>query len=190
MNNKLLIKRIDSRAVLPSKNREDVGYDIYAIIDEEIVVLPPNTGKLFRTGLVVAFPEDYGMFVCNRSGVGSKGLVYGAHVIDSGYRGEVFINLHNISKKIVIIADMGGANLVEEEMKKEVIKKITDGSLLIDICLNTDMVLDNITVIDKRKAVAQVAILKVEHLDVVEVDNEDDLPKSVRGKGALGDSGK
>ena len=185
MNNKLLIKRIDSRAVLPSKNREDVGYDIYAIIDEEIVVLPPNTGKLFRTGLVVAFPEDYGMFVCNRSGVGSKGLVYGAHVIDSGYRGEVFINLHNISKKIVIIADMGGANLVEE-MKKEVIKKITDGSLLIDICLNTDMVLDN-NCIDK--SVWRV-IVKVEHLDVVEVDNEDDLPKSVRGKGALGDSGK
>ena len=34
----------------------------------------------------------------NRSSIAAKrGLMVGAHVIDSGYDGEVFINLHNVS---------------------------------------------------------------------------------------------
>ena len=38
--------------------------------------------------------------VMNRSSVAAKrGLVVGAHVIDSGYDGEVFINLHNVGWK-------------------------------------------------------------------------------------------
>jgi dUTP pyrophosphatase len=33
----------------------------------------------------------------NRSSIAAKrGLMVGAHVIDSGYDGEVFINLHNV----------------------------------------------------------------------------------------------
>ena len=36
--------------------------------------------------------------VMNRSSVASKlGLLVGAHVIDAGYEGEIFINLHNVS---------------------------------------------------------------------------------------------
>ena len=38
--------------------------------------------------------------VMNRSSVAAKrGLVVGAHVIDSGYNGEVFINLHNVGSR-------------------------------------------------------------------------------------------
>ena len=40
----------------------------------------------------------------NRSSVAAKrSLVVGAHVIDSGYDGEVFINLHNIGGKTQIV---------------------------------------------------------------------------------------
>ena len=40
----------------------------------------------------------------NRSGIASKrSLVVGAHVIDSGYDGEVFINLHNIGTETQVV---------------------------------------------------------------------------------------
>jgi dUTP pyrophosphatase len=44
--------------------------------------------------------------VMNRSSVAAKrGLVVGAHVIDSGYDGEVFINIHNISNQHQVLRD-------------------------------------------------------------------------------------
>ena len=43
--------------------------------------------------------------VCNRSSLGAKrSLVVGAHIIDSGYTGEVFIDLHNIGKEQQFVA--------------------------------------------------------------------------------------
>jgi dUTP pyrophosphatase len=44
------------------------------------------------------------MQAMNRSGIAAKrSLVVGAHVIDSGYDGEVFINLHNIGKETQVV---------------------------------------------------------------------------------------
>ena len=42
--------------------------------------------------------------IMNRSGnAAKKKLMVGACVVDSGYDGEVFVNLHNIGKKVQII---------------------------------------------------------------------------------------
>ena len=42
--------------------------------------------------------------VMNRSSIASKrSLIVGAHVIDSGYNGEVFINLHNVGGSVQTI---------------------------------------------------------------------------------------
>jgi dUTP pyrophosphatase len=44
--------------------------------------------------------------VKNRSSVASKlNLIVGACVIDSGYDGEVFVNLHNIGRETRVIQD-------------------------------------------------------------------------------------
>ncbi len=49
------------------------------------------------TGLSFGIPHGYMLQVCNRSSMGAKrSLVVGAHIVDSGYDGEVFIDLHNI----------------------------------------------------------------------------------------------
>ena len=49
------------------------------------------------TGLRFGIPHGYMLQVCNRGSMGAKrSLVVGAHIIDSGYNGEVFIDLHNI----------------------------------------------------------------------------------------------
>ena len=61
---------------------------------------------VLRVGFAVEFPAGYAMEVKNRSSMGSKrSLVVGAHLIDSSYRGEIFIDLHNIGKEVQVIKE-------------------------------------------------------------------------------------
>ena len=80
-------------------NPSDAGLDIYANLKEE-VTLEPGQNKMIPTGLKFGIPHGYMLQVSNRSSMGAKrSLVVGAHVIDSGYEGEVFIDLHNIGSE-------------------------------------------------------------------------------------------
>tara|TARA_Y100000310_G_C20527830_1_gene736949 strand:+ start:462 stop:821 length:360 start_codon:yes stop_codon:yes gene_type:complete len=55
---------------------------------------------MIPTGLSFGIPHGYMLQVCNRSSMGVKrSLIVGAHVIDSGYDGEIFIDLHNIGQE-------------------------------------------------------------------------------------------
>ena len=64
----------------------------------------PRTSCVIPTGIKVEVPEGYMLEVKNKSGIASKRqLVVGACVIDSGYDGEVFINLHNIGNTTQIL---------------------------------------------------------------------------------------
>ena len=77
-------------------NPSDAGLDVFACLDEA-VSLAPMQSLIIPTGLKFGIPHGYMLQVMNRSSVAAKrGLVVGAHVIDSGYDGEVFINLHNV----------------------------------------------------------------------------------------------
>ena len=83
-------------------NPSDAGLDIYAHVGKmgEFVEVLPNQSVLVPTGLKFGVPHGYMLQVMNRSSVAAKrGLVVGAHVIDSGYDGEVFINLHNVGSR-------------------------------------------------------------------------------------------
>jgi len=60
---------------------------------------------LLPTGLSFGVPHGYMLQVCNRSSMGAKrSLVVGAHIVDSGYDGEIFIDLHNIGTEIQYVA--------------------------------------------------------------------------------------
>lgn len=96
--------RVHEKAKLPNKTRpEDAGYDIFWCPqkDEEWVYINPNESKLFPTGLRSFFPEDYVLEIKNRSGNASKGLIVGACIVDSSYSGEIYVNLHNISNRVI-----------------------------------------------------------------------------------------
>jgi len=59
--------------------------------------IAPGTSKILPTGLRFGVPHGYMLEVKNRSSIAAKrSLLVGACVIDSGYDGEVFINLHNV----------------------------------------------------------------------------------------------
>lgn len=85
----------DKNARLPYKRPEDVGFDIYTTLDK--LILPPHAPTAVPTGLRSQFSEEYAVIIKERGSVGSKGIAVRCGVIDSGYRGEWFIVLQNVT---------------------------------------------------------------------------------------------
>jgi len=84
------------------ENPSDAGLDVYFSPEDStsVLSLAPGESKLFPTGLKFGVPHGYMLEVKNRSGNASKrSLLVGACVIDSGYDGEVFVNLHNVGNE-------------------------------------------------------------------------------------------
>jgi len=94
-------------------NPSDAGLDLF-FNPEPVGILPspkldsirikPGESRLLPTGYRFGIPHGYMLEIKNRSGIASKrSLLVGACVVDSGYDGEVFINLHNVGKETQII---------------------------------------------------------------------------------------
>jgi len=95
----LRVKRVRDTAKLPSRaNPSDAGADVFYCPDEPTVQrIKPNQSKVLQTGLKFEVPHGYMLEVKNRSSMAAKNsLIVGACVVDSGYNGEVFIDLHNV----------------------------------------------------------------------------------------------
>ena len=97
-------RRLDEYVKPPTRsNPSDAGLDVYANLEEETLIHPGDS-IIIPTGLKFGVPHGYMLQVMNRSSIAAKrSLMVGAHVIDSGYDGEVFINLHNVGADIQIV---------------------------------------------------------------------------------------
>ena len=86
-------------------NPSDAGLDIFfSPANAEKVIVFPGGSVVLETGLKFGVPHGYMLEVKNRSSVASKrSLLVGACVIDSGYAGEVKINLHNVGEQPQVI---------------------------------------------------------------------------------------
>ena len=95
------IKKLNYNAIVPTKGSEyAAGYDLYALV-EEPVTIPPHTTCKIGTGIAVAIPHGYFGAIYARSGLATKlGLrpANAVGVVDSDYRGEVIVALHNDSE--------------------------------------------------------------------------------------------
>ena len=93
---KVLIQRLDKELPLPQYAKPgDAGLDVYARID---CTLAPGARALVPTGIAIALPEGYVCLAHPRSGLAVKygvSIVNTPGTIDSGYRGEIQINLIN-----------------------------------------------------------------------------------------------
>lgn len=100
------IKKLDGAAILPTYGTPfSAGADLYALCAQSIVIQPGQT-VLIHTGLAFEIPEGYGGFVFARSGLATKKGLAPANkvgVIDSDYRGELMIPLHNGSGVTAVI---------------------------------------------------------------------------------------
>ena len=100
------IKKLDDAAIFPTYGTPfAAGADLYALCAGKIRSQPGQT-VLIHTGLAIEIPEGYGGFVFARSGLATKKGLAPANkvgVIDSDYRGELMIPLHNGGKETVEI---------------------------------------------------------------------------------------
>lgn len=99
----LNVKRLRPTALLPKRaTAGSAGYDLFACLDEALVI-PAGETRMVPTGIAidVGSPE-LAAFIFARSGIAVKHGVAPANcvgVVDSDYRGEVMVGLHNHSSK-------------------------------------------------------------------------------------------
>ena len=94
------VKKLTQGAIIPTYGTEfSAGADLYACTDTPIVINPHQT-VMVHTGIAIEVPQGYAALIFARSGLASKRGLAPANkvgVVDSDYRGEVMVALHNHS---------------------------------------------------------------------------------------------
>ena len=92
------VKRIKEKAIIPTYGSDEAaGADLYACIDEPVTI-EPGASAFIPTGLSMELPRGYAGLIYARSGLACKRGLAPANkvgVVDSDYRGEFMIVLHN-----------------------------------------------------------------------------------------------
>jgi dUTP pyrophosphatase len=104
----LPIQRLRDDAVVPTRAYAgDAGLDLAAC---ERVELGPGERAMVGTGLAVAIPEGHAGFVQPRSGLAARHgitIVNTPGLVDSGYRGELKVILHNTDPHEAFVVEPG-----------------------------------------------------------------------------------
>ena len=95
----LKIKKLHPAAILPTYGSAGAaGADLYALPQGDPITILPGETVMIHTGLSMAIPEGYVGLNFARSGLAAKRGLAPANkvgVIDSDYRGELMVALHN-----------------------------------------------------------------------------------------------
>jgi len=172
-NDTIIWAKVKPNAIIPTRRNNDAGYDIYACIENDIIIEPHKT-VLIPTGIASAFSSDWYLQLQERGSTGVKGMGQRCGVIDSSFRGEWFapITNHNNDTAIVLKTE----DWLDE---KEEFHKLTR-------MYGTDLIIYPTT-----KAIAQAVILPVPKLNHIEMTYQELLMiESERGLGCLGSSGR
>ncbi len=101
------IKKLKKNAVIPMRGSQyAAGYDLYACLEQESVVIDAGCCEKIGTGLSIAVPEGYFGAIFARSGLATKQGLRPANcvgVADSDYRGEYIVALYNDSTQPRVI---------------------------------------------------------------------------------------
>lgn len=129
---RLAVRRLDPDVPLPRyAHPGDAGLDLCSSQDAE---LAPGDRALVGTGLAVALPDGFVGLVHPRSGLAARHgitVLNAPGTIDSGYRGEVRVNLVNLDRSEtfrvyrgdriaqLLVAPVAQAELVETDVLDE-----------------------------------------------------------------------
>ena len=98
MMNPISVMKLRENAMLPTYGSEEAaGADLYACLGETITI-GPGESAFVPTGLAMEIPKGYAGLIYARSGLACKRGLAPANkvgVIDSDYRGEFMVVLHN-----------------------------------------------------------------------------------------------
>jgi dUTP pyrophosphatase len=167
----LYFAKTHPEAKIPSKRFEDAGYDFYACFDEDEMVLTKHKPNLVPTGIATSMPPKYFLNLKHERGSTAKyGMSVLAGVVDSGFRGQIWINIVPTYKDVVI-------------SKTYDFPKV-DGKV-------KPVELEDKIMYPYELAIAQATLELVPNVDVKEISYEklEKIP-SIRGKTQLGESGK
>jgi dUTP pyrophosphatase len=163
--------KVKPDSIIPSKRDEDAGYDIYACVEAREVegkkiheiFCPAFKTTLVPTGIAMALPKTHFFNAKHERGsTGKISMSVLSGVVDSGYRGEIFVAITPLHKDVLITSEVSETEVGE-----------------------------NVILYPYSKAVAQGTIELVPQVHIEEISYEDLLNiKSERGLTRLGQSGK
>lgn len=103
------VKKLKENAIIPTRgSKYAAGMDLYACVDTQTVITPHQTVKI-GTGLAIELPDGYFGAIFARSGLATNQGLRPANavgVVDSDYRGEYIVALHNDTDTPQIINPM------------------------------------------------------------------------------------
>lgn len=175
-SDEIIFAKVKENAILPQKEDENAGYDIYPCFDEDYMIIPPHSTEMIPTGIACALNPKWYFQVEEQGSTGSRGIKKSAGVINAGYRGEIFVSVSNINSKRIVVSKLS---------KEEVIKRMEED--------HHDNWHKNHGCIyyPYEKAIAQLVLHEVPKMRITEISYEDLLKiPSCRGEGKLGSSGK
>ena len=175
MNCKIGWKKLDENAIIPTKTEAAAGFDIYTL--EPYTLILPHEQHLFSTGLGVILDDDFWLMAFDRGSTGSKGLHIHCGVIDSDYRGEIFICIKNDNNYPVVFTDAVTNSYIEDNAAFEYRGDFYNKVLYYPV----------------SKAIAQLIAVEKPQYDCYEVADEEwenSIECSLRKAGKLGSSGK
>ena len=104
---KVAVKKLREGAILPTfGSNEAAGADLYACLEQDVTIAPGET-VFVPTGLAMELPRGYAGLIYARSGLACKRGLAPANkvgVVDSDYRGEFIVALHNHGSQPQIIS--------------------------------------------------------------------------------------
>jgi len=131
MTQTIKIKKIHPKAIVPKiATKGSACFDLYAC---ENFVLGNGHFHRTKTGLVFEIPKGWHVKIYNRSGMASRGIIMpnAPGIIDSDYRGEIFVMLYGLFMKRQEIFQIGsrvaqGELIKGEPVEFEVVNKLTE----------------------------------------------------------------
>ena len=163
MHTTIKFAKINPSAIIPSKEIANAGYDIYCCFEENNLIINSLETKLIPTGIASCVDIGYYLQIEERGSSGSKGIKKSAGIIDSNFRGEIFVAITNCNSKPLVIT-------------KEI---------------DTSNLNDDYIVYPYSKAIAQFILHESIPADVEEITSDElKAISSDRGTGMLGSSGK
>jgi dUTP pyrophosphatase len=156
----LKVKRLTETAKLPVKAKQgDMGFDIFA--DEDKTICADDLNASVSTGVAIELPHGYGAFLVGRSGLTSESLFrVNLGVIDQGYRGEI--------------------RVMNDVLEKVPYKIYGDNHSLLDFEY------EDTFEINKGDKIAQLIILPIPQIEVIEVSELSDTDRGANGFGSTG----
>lgn len=107
MRTSLKYKKLNERAQEPTNgSAAAAGYDLYAAMETNYEVIPAHSTVKVGTGIAIELPDFTFGAIFARSGLATKFGLRPANctgVIDSDYRGEIIVALHNDTDEDQII---------------------------------------------------------------------------------------